>query len=138
MYEGLSGPELVKAYNKMAQVLGEKLIARFSSAEVGRRRCAEIAEKLASAGKTVVDEASKAIFGARPSSKRGKLFSFLLKRVNKSLPVGDIAEGVGQARGTVMSGLRMLKARLSKERSAEYELVKDGADYGLYTKTSSH
>jgi len=137
MYEGKSGPELVDIYNEMARALGEKTIKRFASVEAGKKRCEEIAEKLASASNTVAEEEgpSLKVFKANHKSKRGKLFSFMLKHVNRTQSLSDIASGARQDQKSAVSGLRALKWRIQSERLTEYELVKEGEDsYGLYKR----
>jgi hypothetical protein len=135
MYEGKSGPELVTIYNEMARQLGERAIKRFASAELGRKRCEEMRARLANHKEEEHEHhPSLNVFKANKKSKRGKLFSFMLKQVNKTMPLSEIASGARQDQKSAASGLRALRWRIESER-LKYELIKEGASsYGLYER----
>lgn len=164
-YDNMNGPELVRAYNEMAnseagRALSTHPISKFTDLETGRRRCEALASNIRArlAGLEAADnqEATDATeevpveggsifveFKTNTKKNRGKLLKVMSERMNQPTYVNDLVQAVygTKTEGANVGALKMVMRGLqaSIERGLPYEIVRkkdeNGVSYGLYNKT---
>lgn len=155
-YDGMSGPELVEAYNKMAEEKGYAPVQRFSSTAKGIERCVAMEGYRQNTGDTPADTKPKksatkpskekdgsllSQFEAREGTIRKKVLEELLKNLGSQVKVRALiakSYGADSEKGKsaifmVIKGIDMMiekhhiKVKLKRERDEKKEV-----SYGLY------
>jgi hypothetical protein len=149
----LGGQELVRRFNEMArtqtgQELNIKEVNRFSTAEVGRKRCEQLASSIRARKNglknvkddgVVVKSAGDTLdvlktFKTSVGKNRGKLIAFMAMNMGQQIDAEQIKQRVYGHNGST-SALMMVMRGLIKsipKLNAPFKVVKDGKTYGLY------
>jgi hypothetical protein len=146
-YSSLSGTELVRAFNSMAESttgreLGVRPVNRFANLDIGRQRCQQLASSIQARSDGLIEVDAEEIlelFKTNIKKNRGKLLARLYGTMNAQVSFRELLDAVYSGGGNknsilmVMRGLQMTisKKRLPyciEKRKAEGEL-----SYGLYS-----
>jgi len=155
-YEEMSGPELVTAYNKLAeQATGVKPVTRFADRVSGLKRVKELALTISSGQKGGAPEPKKAesgdsdmtalekkieAFEVRSGTNREKVLKKLLPNLGKQIPQGELLKAAYGSQNTENTGalamvMKGIKDVIQKKK-LPYVLTRDRKEktYGINRK----
>jgi hypothetical protein len=117
----MTGPELVSAFNEIADKIGVPKVKRFATLEAGTRRLEEVKKKMNGKSHSPDDKTLLAAFKARPGTKREKLIKRLLQDVGKPVPITQLLVAVfgrssKELRGPLMMNMNGVKAMIIKHK----------------------
>ncbi len=158
-YEDMSGPELVRTFNEMAnskfgRELGARTVSRFKDIESGRARCLALESSIKARGEGLrgVEEEVKtnsggggdifATFKTNTGKNRGKLLAALASAKNSQVKVESLLKAVynssnKEARGKLMMVMKGLTDTIDKKHLPfQVKKEREGGEtsYGLYDK----
>jgi hypothetical protein len=136
-YSEMNGVELVRAYNEMAktrtgQELGTKTVDRFSSIEVGIKRCEWLASsiKAREAGLAENDASDVDLFRrakVKPASLRGKLLAEFINHQSEPLTLEALAKAIYGSDKQIAPARMVIRGLQDSIRKARlpYEIVSE-------------
>jgi hypothetical protein len=135
----MSGPELVREYNRLAAERGLPLVRRFATTADGRRRC----QRLLANGAVHEEADVFTVFNTSTRKNRGKLLKALNDKKGQQVPLASLIKSVydstnPEKRGALQMVMRGLEQSIQKY-DLKYRIEKSKTEtgaisYGFYDK----